>query len=171
MESNFSSPLVYKGNVNVKLLINGKIVSIRKSNNGLDELFRIICKSLAGYNLSNSELPTYVDLRKSTTNGYKSVLNKKITISALKYRQSKSNDSGDLYWNTVATSVILPNNVNFSAIGKVDEVFRLYLLNNSTDLAFIEFDQSFINYMNAGARMLVDWELIPTNVTANKGGV
>lgn len=171
MESNFSSPLLYKGNVNIKLLINGEIVSIKKSNNGLDELFRIICKSLAGYSLSNSELPAYVDLRKSTVNGYSSVLNKKITISALKYRQSKNNGSEDFYWNTVATSVILPSNVNFSDIGKDDNVFRLYLLNNSTDLAFIEFDQSFINYMNAGAQMLVDWELIPVNATANNGGV
>lgn len=55
--------LGYTGEVNCKLKINNKIVEFSSHNKGESELFRIIAKALAGYNIT-AEKPSMIDIRK-----------------------------------------------------------------------------------------------------------
>lgn len=62
-----STKLIYKGNVSVKVKINGKLYELKDYNEGLDYLFYIFAVFMSG-NFNSSTMvaaPAYLDLRKA----------------------------------------------------------------------------------------------------------
>ena len=61
---NIVTDLCYTGLVDLSITINGKKININNKNNGLPNLFRLISKALAGFDISKEKL-SYIDLRYS----------------------------------------------------------------------------------------------------------
>ena len=158
-KSNAITDLQYTGEVSVKFNINGKLVDIRNHNSGLPNLFRIIAKALAGYNTSQ-EKPNYIDLRyitaKSST--WQSCLSNKQSVSQLSYHLEKGN------WLTKAASTIPYSSLKITPISSLNATaFRLYLMADESDLAYISINENDIAEIVPGTQALVEWILKISN--------
>lgn len=155
MKRNIETDIKYSGDVKLSLSINGKTIQINKHNNGLPDLFRLISKSLAGYDISN-EKPSYVDLRYMNSSGeWESCLSNKQSIAQLSY--SLYNGS----WITRAASTIPYASLIITPISSLgDNVpFRLFLMNKKTDLAYIDINCADVYKITPGTQALVEWIL------------
>ena len=155
MKNNIETNTKYSGNVKLNLKINGKNIQINKHNNGLPDLFRLISKALAGYDISN-EKPSYIDLRYMNQSGeWESCLSNKQSISQLSYNLSNGS------WITKAASTIPYAALIVTPISSLGEnvPFRIFLMNKRTDLAYIDVDSSDVYKITPGTQALVEWVL------------
>lgn len=161
MKKEINTNLKYKGNVNLSLSINGNKVIINEHNSGLPDLFRIISKFLAGYDMSKEKIH-YIDLR------YNTVDNQDIFISCLTNKQSISQLTYSLIngsWVTKVSSTIPYSSLVVTPISSLNaQKFRIYLMtSNSIDLAYINIDSQDLLKLLPGTQALVEWTLKISN--------
>ena len=128
-------------------------------NNGLPNLFRLICRGLAGNNITN-EIPEKVDLRYSNDDdNWQSCLINSQFLTQINYTLTNGS------W-VLKTATSIPyselNVTPLSALGNVN--FRLYLMSNNEDLAFVNINKSDILLINPGSQALVEWVLCFSNI-------
>lgn len=160
MSDKINTNLNYLGSVDLSLNINGIKVIINKHNNGLPDLFRLISKSLAGYDITKEKI-AYIDLRYSKLDDpdtFNSCLTKKQSVSQLTYFIENGS------WVTKAASSIPYSSLIVSPISSLNaKSFRIYLMTKSTDLAFIEIDEKDLLKLVPGTQALVEWVLKISN--------
>lgn len=155
MKNDIETKIKYSGLVNLNLKINNKIININKNNSGLPDLFRLISKALAGYDVSD-EKPSYIDLRYMNSSGeWESCLSKKQSISQLSYNLNNGS------WITKASSTIPYSSLIITPISSLGEnvPFRIFLMNKRNDLAFIDIDSTDVYKITPGTQALVEWVL------------
>ena len=160
MEQNLDINLNYEGSVDLCLTINGEKLIINKHNNGLPDLFRLISKALAGYDITKERI-AYISLRYNSMDDpqtFNSCLTKKQSISQLSYLIEKGS------WVTKAASSIPYASLIVSPISSLNALtFRIYLMTKSVDLAFIEVDEKDLLKLVPGTQALVEWVLKISN--------
>jgi hypothetical protein len=154
MENTANISVGYIGNVNISIQMDGKIVNINKKNKGLPELFRLLVRAISGNNIA-ADKPSYIDLR--YLNGYgewESCLINRQSISQLSYNLS------DGSWIARASSTIPYSALSVAPISDLGLVpFRVYLMNKTTDLAYIDVEAKDIYKITPGTQALVEWIL------------
>lgn len=160
MERKINTDLNYNGSVNLSLNINGNKIIINKHNNGLPDLFRIISKALAGYDVSKEKV-SYIDLRYNTLSNpdaFNSCLTAKQSISQLTF--SLNNGS----WVTRAASTIPYSSLITAPISNLNaKEFRVYLMTKDVDVAYINIDEQDLLKLVPGTQALVEWALKISN--------
>ena len=160
MQNEINTNLEYNGIVALNLYINGNKITINNHNLGLPDLFRIISKALAGYDISQEKL-AYVDLRYNKLDdpeNFISCLTNKQSLSQLSYLL----DNG--CWVTKASSSIPNSALIVNPISSLNAYsFRLYLLTKSVDIAYIEVKESDLLKLIPGTQILVEWVLKISN--------
>jgi hypothetical protein len=160
MEKEINTNLNYIGSVDLSLTINNKKIVINKHNSGLPDLFRLISKALAGYDITKEKI-AYIDLRYSKSDDpdiFNSCLTKKQSISQLSYLIENG------CWITKAASSIPYASLIVSPISALGAYsFRIYLMTKSVDLAFIEIDEKDLLKLVPGTQALVEWVLKISN--------
>ncbi len=160
MEKEFNTNLNYSGSVDLSLIINGKKIVINNHNNGLPDLFRLIAKALAGYDITKEKI-AYIDLRYNKSDDpetFNSCLTKKQSVSQLSYLIENGS------WITKAASSIPYSSLIVSPISSLNATsFRIYLMTKATDLAFIEVDERDLLKLVPGTQALVEWVLKISN--------
>ena len=158
-KSDIITDMKYAGEVNVKFNINGKLVDVHNHNSGLPNLFRLIARALAGYNTS-LEKPDYIDLRYITAKSpvWQSCLSKKQSIAQLSYHLENGS------WITKAASTIPYSALSITPISNLNAAaFRLYLMSDNSDLAYININENDIAEIVPGTQALVEWILKISN--------
>lgn len=154
MENTANISVGYIGSVNISIPINGKTIKINRKNKGLPELFRLLVRALAGNNIAMDK-PSYIDLR--YLNGYgewESCLTNRQSISQLSYNLS------DGSWIARATSTIPYSALSVTPISDLGVAsFRVYLMNKTTDLAYIDVEANDVYKITPGTQALVEWIL------------
>lgn len=170
-----STSFNYVGEVEIKLRRNGTDLIINKKNAGLKNLFRIVCRGLAGYSISN-ERPMYVDLRyvsDEETGATTSCLKKKIPLTGTSYQLVKVSGSDNTYWVLKLTATIASSDI-ISSLNSAYK-YRLYLMNNSETesnwLAVIEikYDEE-LSKITDGTQALITWKLRFQNLDGTQEG-
>ena len=159
-----TTELKYTGNVNFKLqLINGKVVTLNRHNNGLPDLMKVICKFLSGNGDNYADVPKYIDLQKEIDGGFTSFLKSMCVISGSNY----SNLTGN--WITVLTASI-PYEQLLEPISETDtSKYRLYLISgedkssNTQQLAYLDISASELSRISAGTVGIIEWILTISN--------
>lgn len=159
---NIVTDLCYTGLVDLSITINGKKININNKNNGLPNLFRLISKALAGFDISKEKL-SYIDLRyslKENEGTYISCLTNIQSLSQLSFNL----DNGS--WVTRATSTIPYSSLAFPRLDLLDNDvndYRIYLMTKNYDVAFITIDKEVIYKILPGTQALIEWVLKISN--------
>lgn len=157
---NVFTPMEYIGKVNLKFKIGNKVVDFTKNNKGLPALFRIISKALAGFN-TMMDKPSYIDLRYIEFEGsteWESCLSKNQSITQLSYTVENGS------WVTKAMATIPYSAISVPSIESLDAyAFRVYLLSESEELAYIDINKESIMEITPGTQALVEWVLRVSN--------
>ena len=160
MQANGSSYIGYEGNVELTFFRNGTKIVIKKKNAGVKNLFRILCRALAGYDISG-EIPSFLDLRVVNGSSTSSILNNKIALTGKSYR-IESNDWVLKITGTIAYSDLMNPEISESS------TYRLYLMNTSADLAYLNVEATDLAGITEGTQMLVNWTLKFQNLNGSQ---
>lgn len=158
---NINTNLSYTGSVDLSININGKKIYLNKKNNGLPNLFRLISKALAGFDISKEKL-SYIDLRYSTLENTETYISCLTNIQSLSQLSFNLDNGG---WVTRATSTIPYSSLAFPRLDLLDNVndFRIYLMTKSYDVAFITIDKEVVYKILPGTQALIEWVLKVSN--------
>ena len=152
MENTANISVGYIGSVNISIPINGKTIKINRKNKGLPELFRLLVRALAGNSIATDK-PSYIDLR--YLNGYgegESCLTNRQSISQHSYNLS------DGSWVARAASTIPYSALSVTPISDLGvSSFRVYLMNKTDDLAYIDVEANDVYRITPGTQALVEW--------------
>lgn len=168
--SNFN----YEGEVEIKFRRNGTDLIVRKKNAGLKNLFRIVCRGLAGYDISN-ERPMYLDLRyvsDEETGATMSCLKKRVPLTGTSYQLTKTSGSDNTYWVLKLTATIASSDISFQISDAYK--YRLYLMGNSEIesnwLAVIKINTEDLQNISDGTQALITWRLKFQNPDGSQDG-
>ena len=169
--------IAYQGNVNVKLVIGGKIINIESHNEGTDFLKKSICKFLSGNYGGEADTPQSLDLREYDAEAEKWItcLNQEILLTGKKYLLTNDDALGITNnWVARFTSAI-PNDAlrhtNFSS----NVQYRLYLVSGFdkdnpdashryNDMAYVQISYEALNRITPGTQALVEWNMQILNI-------
>ena len=165
--------MTYEGIVNIKYLTaSGKEIKFRGKNEGLNAMFKYLCKALSG-NFTNisAEKPAYFDIRCI----YKDENGVENSISCLYNKLSISNpeyfyDSALYTWVTRFSIALSYNMLNFNVIDKylADETARFYtyiVSAKGNDFARLNITDSnlLLTQLVPGTQALIEWSMIIEN--------
>ena len=167
--------LTYNGQVKVKYKIGDKEVIFKQHNEGLDGLFRFICKALSG-NIAGitAEKPAFLDLiciYDDITNisNEVSCLYNEISLSHPEYLYDQNIRSWITRFNiTISYSMINYDIINSHNNGK----FYLYLkAADGTNFARMSLTDANIDLAQLfpGMQLIVEWIMMITNTEENSG--
>lgn len=160
-----TTKLHYTGTVKLSLkLSNGDIITLKRHNNGLPDLMKVICKFLSGNGDNYADVPKYIDLRKESAEGtFNSHLKSMCVITGSNY----SNLSGN--WVTTLTASIPYEQLN-EPISETDKTnYRLYLISgedkssNTQELAYLDISAEELSRISAGTMGIIEWILTISN--------
>lgn len=156
--------LNYAGSVVIRYRIKDKVVESKYHNNGLPNLFRVISKALTGVDVSN-EKPTSIDLRSSNDGStWTSCIGSGGIATGVYFTQETPvapQTVGD--WVTKATTTLSYTQLIDTSFS--DEYYRLYLVSNTADLAFLDVEKSGLSNLTQGTQAIIEWTLKVSNST------
>ena len=148
----------YNGEVSFKYIINGKLVRSNTHNAGTKNLFKILTRALAGYDI-RSDLPIKIDLQDSSNNN---LLNHSAYLSGTRYYLGDDDNWSVYYTTTLQKS-------NMSAITVNDnEKYKLVLQSLKEDMATVDISSNLVQNILDGAQLIIDWRLFFTNIEPNE---
>lgn len=151
------SNICYKGDVNVKIDSNRFLYS----NNGLPNLFKLICEALAGNNVSKN-IPEKIDLRYSFNDSqdtWESCLINNQFLTQTNYLLENGS------WKLKVAASIPYSELSVTPLESLSgAIFRIYLMSSKEDLAFIDINRSDILMLNPGSQALIEWTLTFSNI-------
>ena len=159
--------LGYTGEVNCKLKINNKIVEFSSHNEGESELFRIIAKALAGYNIT-AEKPAQLDVCTKTNDTYNSLLKQPAQLVGGAFRQEDIN--GINQWVTVYNASVDTSMIK-GDISPTEDVYAVLKNGNGQMLAYTKIqkvDNVNILYKIKGqnnVQALIEWKMYVNNAS------
>jgi hypothetical protein len=151
-----TTKLSYEGIVNLKFNVNGKVTEYISHNEGLEPLFKLYARALAGDDVRGNA-PTMIDLRQKNGNTYDSVLNIRGIGTGCYYGKDT-----DGKWCTKITATL--SSANLVAVPVESGEYRFYLMSNEEDLAFLPVEDAPLQRIQAGTQALIEWTLKVTNV-------
>lgn len=166
--------MVYRGDVDVKLKINGKYYSINTHNEGLNYLKYIFAVFITGNLMNEAYYPEYIDLRKQYEEDSvvieRSFLNYFSKITGKRYYL----DNGD--WYAEFTAVISSDQLLQTVLPDDSSTFYLYLMtgydeNNTVerqhDLAKLEITAKTLSLITPGITAAIVWNMKLVNVNSD----
>ena len=151
-----TTKLSYEGTVNLKFNVNGKVTEYNGHNEGLEPLFKLYARALAGDDVRNS-VPTMIDLRVRNGDDYDSVLN----IRGIGTGRYYGKDT-DGKWCTKISATL--SSANLIAVPVESGEYRFYLMSNEEDLAYLPVEDTPLQRIQSGTQALIEWTLKVTNV-------
>lgn len=145
----------YTGTVRIQFKLGDTVYSTVRHNEGLQPLFYLLSRALAGESTVSLK-PTKIDLREQKNGIWESALNRISNISGLSYGTDESGD-----WVTRATTTIAYTQLRAGISAGSD--YRLYLMSEKDDLAYLEVPYQDLSKITAGTQALIDWTLKITN--------
>lgn len=166
--------MTYEGIVDIKYLTaTGKEIKFRGKNEGLNAMFKYICKALSGnFNNISAEKPAYFDIRCIYLD---EITGQKNSISCLYNILSISNpeyfyDSTLFTWITRFSITVSYNMLNFNVINKyiTNDTARFYTYLVSAkgdDFARLNISDSnlLLTQLVPGTQALIEWSMIIEN--------
>lgn len=174
MQAIGSTSFNYVGEVKIKFRRNGTDLVVKKKNAGLKNLFRIVCRGLAGYDISG-ERPMYLDLRYVVDeNTTASCLKKRVPLTGTSYQLARESGGDTTYWVLKLTGTIASSDLLSTPLSSANE-YRLYLMNNSETesnwLAVIKINYTDeLENITAGTQALITWKLKFQNLDGSQDG-
>lgn len=156
---NSQNTMIYSGNVSLRIKIKDKIIEINNHNSGLPAFFRGFAKVMAGYDLTVTEKPAYIDLQYKATGEteYSTCLNSPLTFTKM-YTTTTEGD-----WVTIFTTILVASSIAIDISSYPDAEFRLCLQSRMEDLATIKILYSDLERIISGTQGLIEWTLKVTD--------
>ena len=154
-----NSILNYTGIVKLEYMYRGKIMHYEGHNNGLELLFKLYAKALAGEDV-RSNRPTYIDVRvESSTDTWTSVLNVAGLATGTYFSKDSSGD-----WCTRITATLA--SYQFAQSPQEEKNYRFYLCSADGDLAFLPVTGTSLTRIGNGTQAIIEWVLKVSNPQA-----
>lgn len=176
-QSNLTN-LLYVGNVNLKLKVNDKIININQHNKGLPALQRAFCNFLTGNDITNEDVPQFIDLRYSIRgqddfNKNNTMLLNKLPLTGRSWEEGRYiyQDSTQESTYVAKLTAVLSSNSLVRKISNTDENdFRFYLLSGSNgtvngeisgyfDMAYLDISSEALSLIGPGSQAIIEWSL------------
>lgn len=174
-QSNITN-LLYVGNVNLKIKINNKIIDISQHNKGLPALQRAFCNFLTGNDITNEDVPQFIDLRYKGNNDFgrnNTLLLNKLPLTGKSWEEGRyiyGNSSSESTYVAKLTAVLSSNSLIRKISNTEEEEFRFYLLSGSNgtvndqisgyfDLAYLNVSAEQLSLIGPGSQAVIEWSL------------
>lgn len=146
----------YKGNVVIKLNINGKIVTLENHNTGTENLQRSFCKFVTNNLVPADDLPQFIDLEKSTdSTEWEPALISKLPISGREWSEASPGE----YVATLTCSIEYSDLISSITTTGTYQYFRLVLKSAQYDLAYLSVDVADAARIVPGIQAIVQWSM------------
>jgi len=159
----------YTGKIKIKYLVNGKEVTYKTHNEGLNAMFKYICKVLSG-NITNisADRPAYADIRAVYSDPDEGIVEKSCLYNTLSLSDPEYYYDTDLKtWAARFNIVISYTMLNFDMIDAHPQAtYYIYLMSQSkNDFARLTLDSKKISLKEIipGTQAIVEWTMIVEN--------
>ena len=161
-----NTSLKYQGNVEIKLIIKDKVITLEGHNSGLPALQESFCRIMTGGYRGTCDIPQYIDLKyfNTETSTWKTYLTTRVSLSAAAWKWST------IYNNYVAkfTGILNASMLVDSILATSSTQFRLYLYTDPDvadeetayrDLAYLDVDAASLSRITPGVQALIEWTM------------
>ena len=169
----------YVGQVNLKIKIKDKVITVGQHNKGLPALQRAFAKFITSNNITNEDVPQFMDLRYSPSTGDEdfsashSLLLNKLPVSGKSFEEGRYIYHDNVEESTYIaklTAVLSSNSLTAKISSSDDRKFRLYLLSGSDgivngevsgyfELAYLNIDAEALSLIGPGSQAIIEWSL------------
>lgn len=150
--------LIYRGQVEVKMRVNNKLITIGRHNEGTIDLFKSFAKFLTNNANQREDTPQYLDVQYQTEQGdWKSLL----------IKDSLSIESAT--WTGVTATFIIPltfDDLIRTVVADDGYTYRLVLYSGDARdnlknkaLAYLEIESKELARISPGTRALIEWSM------------
>ena len=167
--------LIYKGVVDVRLIIGDKVIDISNHNQGTPNLMKILAMFLSG-NGNNSLTPQYLDVRRKNTTdadvpeNWETCCFHEISASSRIYEYVDSN------WQSVFTFSLSSSNLtDYVDASDTSHNYRFYLCSkedvNLVELAYLDATVDELSKITPGIQATIEWRMQISNPTKTSNPV
>lgn len=179
-QSNLTN-LLYVGYVDLKIKINDRVVHTSRHNRGLPALQRAFCNFLTGNDITNEDVPQFIDLRYSSKEENKfdktnTLLLNKLPLTGKSWEEGKyiyQDSSQESTYIAKLTAVLSSNSLIRKISSAEDDTlnFRFYLLSGSNgvvngdaisgyfDMAYLDVTAEALSLIGPGSQAIIEWSL------------